>query len=105
MRKNTNWSKIEGRIYQHNLEIKQVKNQESANIGKDFISGTIEVAVDDNLTNIIPIHYTYVAPTYSSGKPNQTYHALDNNVYYRITNNSSTTFVWTPWVKVTTSEI
>ena len=32
----------------------------------------------------------------------QTYHALDNNVYYRITNNSSTTFVWTPWVKVTT---
>ena len=33
----------------------------------------------------------------------QTYHALDNNVYYRITNNSSTTFVWTPWVKVTTT--
>ena len=57
MRKNTNWTKIEGRIYQHNLEIKQVKNQESANFGKDFISGTIEVAVDDNLTNIIPIHY------------------------------------------------
>ena len=77
MRKNTNWTKIEGRIYQHNLEIKQVKNQESANFGKDFISGTIEVAVDDNLTNIIPIHYTYVAPTYSSGKPNQTYHALE----------------------------
>ena len=56
MRKNTNWTKIEGRIYQHNLEIKQVKNQESANFGKDFISGTIEVAVDDNLTNIIHIH-------------------------------------------------
>ena len=32
----------------------------------------------------------------------QTYHALDNNVYYRITNNSSSTFVWTPWVKLTT---
>ena len=35
----------------------------------------------------------------------QTYHALDNNVYYRITNNSSTTFVWTPWVKVTTTAV
>ena len=35
----------------------------------------------------------------------QTYHALDNNVYYRITNNSSTTFVWTPWVKLTTTTV
>ena len=35
----------------------------------------------------------------------QTYHALDNNVYYRITNNSSTTFVWTPWVKLTTTAV
>ena len=35
----------------------------------------------------------------------QTYHALDNNVYYRITNNSSTTFVWTPWLKVTTTAV
>ena len=35
----------------------------------------------------------------------QTYHALDNNVYYRITNNSSSTFVWTPWVKVTTTAV
>ena len=35
----------------------------------------------------------------------QTYHALDNNVYYRITNNSSTTFVWSQWVKLTTGEI
>ena len=35
----------------------------------------------------------------------QTYHALDNNVYYRITNNSSSTFVWTQWVKVTTTAV
>ena len=32
----------------------------------------------------------------------QTYHSLDNNVYYRITNISSSAFVWTPWVKLTT---
>ena len=35
----------------------------------------------------------------------QTYHALDNNIYYRITNNSSSTFIWTPWVKVTTTPL
>lgn len=35
----------------------------------------------------------------------QTYHTLDNNIYYRITNNSSSTFIWTPWVKVTTTAI
>lgn len=35
----------------------------------------------------------------------QTYHALDNNIYYRIGNNSSSTFVWTSWVKVTTATI
>ena len=35
----------------------------------------------------------------------QTYHTLDNNIYYRITNNSSSQFVWQPWKKVTTVEI
>ena len=64
----------------------------------------------------IPIDNTPNLPTGVGGKGvlsvirvcnvvSQTYHALDNNVYYRITNNSSTTFVWTTWVKVTTSEI
>lgn len=35
----------------------------------------------------------------------QTYHALDNNVYYRITNNSSSTLTWTPWAKVNTTAL
>lgn len=35
----------------------------------------------------------------------QTYHALDNNIYYRITNNSSSSFIWTPWVKVETTAL
>ena len=36
---------------------------------------------------------------------NQKYHALDNNIYYRITNKSSNSTTWTPWKKVTTSEV
>ena len=47
MRKAINNEKIEGRIYQHNLTIKKVQNQTSANFGKEFISGDIEVAATD----------------------------------------------------------
>lgn len=35
----------------------------------------------------------------------QKYHALDNNIYYRITNNSATSTIWTPWKKLTTVDI
>lgn len=35
----------------------------------------------------------------------QTYQSLDNNIYYRITNGTSDTHTWTPWVKVTTTAI
>ena len=36
-----NKERIEGRIYQHDLAIKQVQNQSSENFGKDFIAGNI----------------------------------------------------------------
>lgn len=35
----------------------------------------------------------------------QTYHALDNNIYYRITGNSSSSFTWTPWIKLSTTAL
>ena len=37
MRKPQNTERIEGRIYQHDLAVKQVQNQASENFGKDFI--------------------------------------------------------------------
>lgn len=77
MRKNVNTMTIEGRVYQHDLKIKQVQNKESENFGKNYISGTLEVATDDECKNIVPIHYKYVAPTYSSGKQNNSYTALE----------------------------
>lgn len=73
MRKAINMEKIEGRIYQHNLVIKKVQNQTSANYGKDFISGNLEVAVDEAGLNVIPVHFTYVVETTGSGNKNQTY--------------------------------
>lgn len=76
MRKNTNSEHIEGRIYQHSLEIKKVQNQESPNYGKEFIAGTLEIAVDEELLNVIPVHFTYVTDTTSSGSKNQTFAVL-----------------------------
>ena len=73
MRKAINNEKIEGRIYQHNLTIKKVQNQTSANYGKEFISGNLEIAVDEEGLNVIPVHFTYVVETTSSGNKNQTY--------------------------------
>ena len=76
MKKMTNTERIEGRIYQHDLTIKQVQNQASDNFGKDFIAGNIEVATDDECLNVIKVHFTYVTPTNKSGAENRTFSVL-----------------------------
>ena len=43
MRKNFNSEHIEGRLYQHSIELKEVKNQNSPNFGKQFLQGSVEV--------------------------------------------------------------
>lgn len=75
MRKNTNSMNIEGKIYQFKLEEK-VTGENSKNPGTSYITGTIDVATSSAQDNIVQVHYTYVAPTYSSGKTNNTYTAL-----------------------------
>lgn len=54
-----NTEKIIGRVYSHKLEERTVKDQTSANFGKAYITGTIEVAVDEECLNVIPVHFTY----------------------------------------------
>ena len=76
MRKAINTERIEGRVYQHSLTIKTVQNQTSANFGKEFISGDIEVAVDEAGLNVIPVHFTYVTATTNAGGENKTFTAL-----------------------------
>lgn len=77
MKKMINTERIEGRIYQHNLVKKTVQNQASQNFGKEFISGNIDVAVNDEGTVVIPVHFTYVVETTNSGNKNATYTNLD----------------------------
>jgi hypothetical protein len=76
MRKAQNTERIEGRIYQHDLTVKQVQNQASENFGKDFIAGNIEVATDEEGLNVIKVHFTYVTETSKSGSKNATYATL-----------------------------
>lgn len=76
MRKNYNTERIEGRIYEHNLVIKTVQNKNSDNFGKEFISGTIDIATDEEGLNVLQVHFTYVSPTTKAGGTNNTYNAL-----------------------------
>lgn len=72
-----NQTHIEGVLYEHKLESK-VSGNDSKNPGTPFIAGTIGIATDDAMTNIITVHFTYVTATFGSGKPNDTYTTLNN---------------------------
>ena len=73
-----NATHIEGILYEHALENK-VTGQNSKNPGTPFISGTISIATDNALTNIVQIHFTYVTQTTATkGTPNATYSILQN---------------------------
>ena len=76
MRKNINKEKIEGRLFSHSLELKTVKDQNSANFGKEYIAGKVEIAVDEEGLNVVPVHYTYVTEMTSKGTKNKTFEVL-----------------------------
>ena len=67
---------IEGRVYDHNLAIKTVQNQQSENYGKEFISGSVDVATDEAGLNVLTVHYTYITEITKSGKADSRFAAL-----------------------------
>lgn len=74
-----NQTHIEGYLYEHALEVK-VTGDNSKNPGTTFISGTVSIATDDEMVNIVPVHFTYVTPVTSTGKANATFDTLNNVV-------------------------
>lgn len=72
-----NQTHIEGILYEHDLTLKE-SGENSKNPGTKFISGTISIATDDAMTNIVPVHFTYVTAIFGSGKPNDTFTTLSN---------------------------
>ena len=83
MRSNENKERIAGYLYGlddgngRDALTKRQSGANSKNPGTDYIAGTILVAVDEDGLNIIPVHFTYVTKTYSSGKENRTYGVLE----------------------------
>lgn len=77
MKNMINRSHIEGFLYQHDLELKK-SGPNSAHPGTEFISGNIEIATDDAMINIVPVHFTYVTAVTSKGKPNATFTTLSD---------------------------
>lgn len=75
MMKVRNKTRIDGRLYQHTLELKE-SGPNSKNPGTQFITGNVEIATDNAITNIVTVHYTYVTATTSSGKSNATFNVL-----------------------------
>lgn len=82
MRKNVNTEHIEGRVYsfgeangRNMLEVK-VSGEQSKNPGTTYIAGTVQVAVDEEGLNVLPVHFTYVTETTKNGGKNATFAAL-----------------------------
>ena len=66
---------IEGFLYEHDLQLR-VTGEKSKNPGTEFIMGTVSIATDDNITNIVPVHFTYVTETTGKGNSNPTFTVL-----------------------------
>lgn len=79
MKKMINTTKIQGYLYENKLELK-VSGPDSTKPGTEYITGTIDIATDDNCTNIVPVHFTYVTATTSKGSTNATFTTLRNIV-------------------------
>ena len=71
-----NQETIEGYLYDYDLTIKTVKNQQSANFGKEFIQGTVDIATDEAGLNVLTVHYTYITEITSNGKTDSRFSAL-----------------------------
>ena len=72
-----NSTRVEGLLYQHRLE-KRVTGENSAHPGTEYIRGTVDIATDDAMLNIVSVNYTYVTATNKSGGTNETFVNLSN---------------------------
>ena len=66
---------IEGLVYESTLELR-VSGENSKNPGTEFIMGNLNIATDNDCTNIVPVHFTYVTATTSKGNANATFGVL-----------------------------
>ena len=77
MKNKMNKKILEGRLYDFDLTKKTQKNQASNYYGQEFWSGTIHIATDEAGLNVIPVHYTFVLPTFGNGKVDSRFSAFE----------------------------
>lgn len=78
MKKNfLNESHLEGYIYEHSLDLR-VSGENSKTPGTTFIMGNLDIATDEDCTNIVSVHFTYVTEKTKSGANNATFGVLKN---------------------------
>lgn len=77
MKQMNNRVHIEGRLYEADLQ-KRVTGESSKKPGTEFITGTISIATDNAMTNIVPVHYTYVTAVTSKGNPDTRWAVLQD---------------------------
>lgn len=75
MKKMVNRVVVQGRLYDHDLQLK-VTGTTSKSPNTGFITGSIHVATDDACLNVIPVHFTYVTETTAKGGVNRTWNVL-----------------------------
>ena len=75
MKKMVNRVVVQGRLYDHDLQLK-VTGTTSKSPNTEFITGSIHVATDDACLNVIPVHFTYVTETTAKGGVNRTWNVL-----------------------------
>lgn len=83
MRNFKNEVHVEGYIYESSLE-KKVTGEKSKNPGTTYITGTLSIATDKEMTNIVPIHYSYVTATTSTGNANATFTTLEKIIDHKL---------------------
>jgi len=60
MRKMRNYELVAGYLYDAKLQSRVVENTASKVYGKEYISGSVDIATDDDLLNVITIRYGFV---------------------------------------------
>lgn len=72
-----NKTHIEGVLYEHSLEMKTTGPNSKAP-GTQYIRGAIKIATDDDMTNIIPVYFSYSTAKTAQNKDNATFGVLKN---------------------------
>lgn len=67
-----NQAVVQGYVFDHTLMKRTTKDD-----NREFINGTINIATDETATNIVPVTFIFVAPTYKNGNANRTYGVLE----------------------------